>query len=44
MLAVKMLIEIYGEKIDSAGSLENLDYQELLNMKKQLLEKLKEDD
>ncbi|MBQ3158703.1 MAG: hypothetical protein IJB98_03315 [Clostridia bacterium] len=44
LLAVKMLFEIYGEKIESTNELEKLEYQELLNIKKQLLEKLKEED
>ncbi|MBR2909760.1 MAG: hypothetical protein IKC11_05405 [Clostridia bacterium] len=44
LLAVKMLVEIYGKKIDSGNELEKLEYQELINLKNQLIEKLKEED
>ena len=33
LLAVKMLVEIYGKKIDSGNELEKLEYQELINLK-----------
>lgn len=43
LLAVKMLVEIYGEKIDSVNELYNLDYDKLLELKNDLLKQLKEE-
>ena len=44
LLAVKMLVEIFGEKIESGSELEALDYDKLLELKNQLLNQLKEED
>ena len=41
MLAIKMLVEIYGQKIDGGDDLEKLSDQELLKLKKDIINKLK---
>ena len=41
LLAIKMLVEIYGEKIDDKNELLNLDYNQLLELKNSLINQLK---
>ena len=41
LLAIKMLVEVFGEKIENGNQFETLEYDKLLELKNQLLEEEK---
>lgn len=43
LLAIKMLFEIYGQKVESVNELEKLEFNQLLELKNNLLKQLKDD-